>query len=314
MIPRRRLVALAVVLLPAVLIPDAHGQIKAFVGIAPEACLVERIGGSHVSVSVLVGPGQNHHTFEPTPKQMVDLAEATVYFSIGLPFERRLLEKIREANPSLKCIDAREGISLRKMETADEGKMGRFPISGLHGGVHGTAGNREASQFSRAGAMDPHVWLSPLNAKIIAANICKGLEEVDPTHAAGYENNLDGLQNELEALNARIAGVLAPFKGRAFYVYHPAFGYFADAYGLKQISIEIEGKEPTAKQLAELIARAKADGVRVIFVQQQFPRRPAEAIAEEIGCAVVSIDPLSHDYIANLERIAEKLRAALQTK
>jgi zinc transport system substrate-binding protein len=294
MIPRGRLVALAVVLLLAVLIPDAHGQIKAFVGIAPEACLVERIGGSHVSVSVLVGPGQNHHTFEPTPKQMVDLAEATVYFSIGLPFERRLLEKIREANPSLKCIDAREGISLRKMETADEGA--------------------ESEQDHGAGAMDPHVWLSPLNAKIIAANICKGLEEVDPVHAADYENNLDGLQKELEALNARIAGILAPFKGQAFYVYHPAFGYFADAYGLKQVPIEIEGKEPTPKQLAELIARAKADGVRVIFVQQQFPRRPAEAIAEEIGCAVVSIDPLLHDYIRNLERIAEELRAALQTK
>ena len=294
MIPRARLAALAVVLLLAVLIPDAHGQIKAFVGIAPEAYIVERIGGSHVSVSVLVGPGQNHHTFEPTPKQMVDLAEATVYFSIGLPFERRLLEKIREANPSLKCIDAREGISLRKMETADE--------------------DAESEQDHGAGAMDPHVWLSPLNAKIIAANICKGLKEVDPVHAADYENNLSPLRNELEALNTRIAGILAPFKGRAFYVYHPAFGYFADAYGLKQTSIEIEGKEPTPRQLAELITRAKADGVRVIFVQQQFPRRPAEAIAEEIGCAVVSIDPLSHDYIANLERIAEELRAALKTK
>jgi zinc transport system substrate-binding protein len=294
MIPRVRLVALAVVLLPAMVVPDAYGQIKAFVGIAPEACLAERIGGSHVSVSVLVGPGQNHHTFEPTPKQMVDLAEATVYFSIGLPFERRLLEKIREANPSLKCIDAREGISLRKMETADE--------------------DAESEQDHGAGAMDPHVWLSPLNAKIIAANICTGLKEVDPVHAADYENNLAALQNELDALNARIAGILAPFKGRAFYVYHPAFGYFADAYGLKQISIEIEGKEPTPKQLAELIARAKADGVCVIFVQQQFPKRPAEAIAEEIGCAVVSIDPLSHDYTRNLERIAEELRAALQTK
>jgi zinc transport system substrate-binding protein len=161
------------------------------------------------------------------------------------------------------------------------------------------------------GPVDPHVWLSPLNAKVIAANICKGLQDADPAHARDYDRNLATLQTDLDAVHARIARTLAPLKGRAFYVYHPAFGYFADVYGLKQVAVEIDGKEPTARQLADLIARAKADGVRVIFVQQQFPSKSAEAVAQEIGGAVIPIDPLSKDYPAVLEDMAAKISAAL---
>jgi len=281
--------------LPALLFgPVAHAQVKVFVSIAPQAYLVERIAGPLAQVDVLVGPGQNHHTFEPTPKQMADLAGASLYFTIGLPFEKRLLEKIQSANPDLKCIDTREGIALRTMETADE--------------------HAEPDPDHGYGAVDPHVWLSPLNAKIIAANICRGLKEADGAHSADYDRNLAALQRELDECHARISKVLAPLRGDAFYVYHPALGYFADAYGLRQIAVEIEGKEPTAKQLAELITRAKADGVRVIFVQQQFPKRAAEAIAKEVGGAVVSIDPLAYDYVRNIEGMADQLWTALQPK
>ena len=268
----------------------AHAQAKVFVSIAPQADLAERIGGPLVSVNVLVGPGQNHHTFEPAPKQMAELASARVYFTIGLPFEQRLLDKVRAANPDLKCIDSRAGIALRAMETEEE------PGEAAH----------------KHGAQDPHVWLSPPNAKVIAANICRGLKQVDAAHAEVYEQNLAALQRDLDACHARIAAALAPFKGDAFYVYHPAFGYFADAYGLRQVPVEIEGKEPTAKQLAGLIARAKADRVRVIFVQQQFPKHAAETIAKEVGGAVVSLDPLARDFIRNTEMIAEQLRTAFK--
>ena len=274
--------------------PVARAQVKVFVSIAPQAYLIERIAGPLAPANVLVGPGQNHHTFEPTPKQMADLAGASLYFTIGLPFEKRLLEKIQSANPGIKCIDTREGIALRTMETADE--------------------HAEPDSDHGHGAVDPHVWLSPLNAKIIAANICRGLKEADRAHSADYDRNLAALQRELNECHARISKVLAPLRGDAFYVYHPALGYFANAYGLRQIAVEIEGKEPTAKQLAELITRAKADGVRVIFVQQQFPKRAAEAIAKEVGGAVVSIDPLAYDYVRNLEGMADQPWTALQSK
>ncbi len=276
----------------AMIAADACAQMNVFVSIAPQADFVERIAGPLASVNVLVGPGQNHHTFEPTPKQMAELASAKLYFTIGLPFETRLLEKIRASNPGLKCVDTCEGVALRAMETGDE--------HAEHDDGHGP------------GATDPHVWLSPLNAKIIASNVAKALKEADAAHTAEYERNLAELLKALDESHSRISGILAPFKGDAFYVYHPAFGYFADAYGLRQIAVEIEGKEPTAKQLADLIKRAKADHVRVIFVQQQFPRRAAEAVAKEVGGVVVSVDPLCHDYVRNLESISEQFRAALQ--
>ena len=266
-------------------IARAVESVQAFVSIAPQAYLVERVGGPHVAVRVLVGPGQNHHTFEPTPRQLADLAGARVYFAIGLPFEKRLIEKIRAANPAMPIVDTREGVALRHMEEAD---------------AHDEA---EAGH----GAFDPHVWLSPLNAKILAANIAKGLRELDPPHAGDFDRNLETLSHDLDEVHARLAQTLAPFKGQALYVYHPAFGYFADAYGLRQASVEIEGKEPTARQITDLIDRAKRDRVRVIFVQAQFPKKSAEAIAKEIGGTVVAIDPLSRDYLANLEEIARKI-------
>ncbi len=260
-----------------------------FVSIGPQAYLAKRIAGDLVDVHVLVGPGQNHHTFDPAPKQLAELADARAYFTIGLPFEQRLVEKLRAANPNLAIVDTREGIVLRAMEAdADE----------PHDHDHG--------------AMDPHVWLNPLNAKVIATHIAEGLKHIDPAHAADYERNLASLLGDLDALNARLANILASCKGKAFYVYHPAFGYFADAYGLKQVPVEIEGKEPTARQLASLIARAKADGVRAIFVQQQFPKKSAEAIACEIHGVAIAIDPLAEDYLANLEDIAKKLSAGLR--
>ena len=138
---------------------------------------------------------------------------------------------------------------------------------------------------TNAGRPDPHIWLNPLLVKTQARTICDALVELDPQHAADYRKNLAAFEADLDRVHAEIAATLAPLKGRELFVFHPAFGYFADAYGLKQVPVEIEGKEPTAKQLAELIARAKADHVKVIFVQPQFSRKSAEAIAQAIGGA-----------------------------
>ena len=262
------------------------GPFRAFVSIAPQAYLVERVGGASVTVGVLVPPGQNYHTFEPTPKQLAGLAEAMIYFRLGLAFETRLLEKAGAANTGLRVVDMCKGIALRPMMEHDE---------------HETSG-----------ALDPHVWLNPLNAKILAANVCEGLSAADPAHAAEFARNLAALEQDLDAAHERITQLLAPFKGGSFYVYHPAFGYFADAYGLKQVPVEIDGKEPTAKQLGELMTKARADRVRVILVQQQFPKKSAEAVAKEIGGAVVSVDPLAHDFLAMIEDIARKIADALK--
>jgi len=267
------------------------GKLNIAVSIQPQAFLAERVGGQHVAVTALVGEGQSPHAYEPTPKQMARLADAQALLTLGVPFEKQLLPKIRSTFPKLQIIDARAGITLRTLACPHE---------------------RHDGHDHAQGEKDPHVWLDPRNAKVIAANTAAALKALDPAHAADYDANLAALHADLDALDAKIAAALAPVKGQTLLVYHPAFGYFADAYGLRQEPVEVEGKEPTAKQLAKLIDAAKRDGVKVIFVQQQFSAQSASALAEAIGGAVVPIDPLAADILTNLQAMADKVVAALE--
>ena len=272
--------------------------IRVFVSIQPQAYFAERVGGQHVKVDVLVDAGQSPHTFSPTPKQMAALNRADVYFAIGESFEQRLLEKITAGKPDFNVVNTQTGVKLRMMETADD-------CEADHDHEH------EHAHEASGGTPDPHIWLDPNRVKIIAKNMCAALVKLDPDHADDYRANLAAFQADLDAVDAKIAKTLAPLKGRDLFVFHPAYGYFADAYGLRQVAVEIEGKAPTPKQVVDLINRAKHDNVHVIFVQPQFPASSAEAIAREIDGAVVKLDPLARDYLANLESKADEIARAL---
>jgi len=274
--------------------------LQVFVSIPPQKYFVERIGGRYVEVHVLLSPGQSPHTYEPTAKQMVELARARIYFCVGMPFEKQLAAKIRAAAPELTVVDTSEGIRRREWDASMTG----HPAHEDHDGHS----HRPDEQ-----SWDTHTWMSPRLAAVHARNICQALCRVDPAHRAFYEGNLKKLTNELDRLDRQIAEALAPLKGRSFYVFHPAFGYFADAYGLKQVAIEMSGKQPTAKYLNDLIRRAEAAGVKLIFVQPQFSRQGAEAVARAIGGAVVPLDPLAENYMDNLRSIVDALRKALGT-
>ena len=276
--------------------PPAGDRLSVFVSIEPQACFVERVGGRHVAVEVLVAAGQSPATYAPTLQQVVRLGKARAYFRIGVPFEGPLLERIASSAKSLEVVDTRAGIRLRRLDEPHE-----------HEG-------EEAGHGHEAGIEDPHVWLDPKLVKVQARTICATLSRLDPGHAADYQANLAAFEAELDAVDAKIAKALAPVRGREILVFHPAYGYFADAYGLKQVAVESGGKSPTSRQLVALIERAKAGGVKVIFVQPQFSRRSAEAVAGAIGGAVVPMDPLARDYIANLERMAEAVGQALGKK
>ncbi|MCD4824784.1 MAG: zinc ABC transporter substrate-binding protein [Phycisphaerae bacterium] len=266
--------------------PQSSGKaVSVFVSIAPQAEFVRRIGGNRVRVEILVKSGQSPATFSPSARQMARLSQADVLFCIGVPFETTLRGKIQAAMPNLNIVETQQGITRRKMQ--GEGHSG-------HGGGD-----------------DPHIWMNPRLVKKQAATICHTLAKIDPAHKAEYAKHLEEYQADLDRLDARVAKALAPLAGRTIYVYHPAFGYFTDAYGLKQKAAEIEGKAPSAKQLTRLIAAAKKDGVKTIFVQPQFPAASADALAKAIGGAVVPLDPLAEDYMKNIERIAEKIEAAL---
>lgn len=269
--------------------PAHADKLEVFVSIPPQACFVERLGQPMVNVSVLVGPGHSPHTYEPTPRQMADLGRAEIFFRIGEVFERRLVEKIEPLFPDLLVVDTRKGVPLLY---SDHGSHG-------HGGDH------------HGPDADPHIWLDPKRIKIQAATICEALVKARPGHEDLFRANLRRFLEDLDRLDRTISNLLAPLKGEAIYVFHPAFGYFADSYGLRQIALEIDGKEPGARRLAEIIQQAREDEVRVIFTQPRFTNRYAEAMARDIGAVVVSLDPLAPQCLANLEHMAEVIRRNL---
>ena len=278
---------------------DAAAEIKAFVSILPQKYFVERIGGNLVEVAVLVGPGQSPATYEPTPRQMAELSKAKVLFRIGVPFENSLLPKITSTFKDLVIVDTREGIKLRKMSSDHEHKKDKHRKEEEDDHRHG------------AGTLDPHIWLDPILVKTQAKTICEALSKLDSKNAKVYQQNLKKFLSNLDQVDVKIGRALAPMKGKEILVFHPAYGYFAHRYGLKQVAVETGGKEPSAKQLAALIEKAKAAGVKVIFVQPQFNKNNAETVARAIGGAVVSLNPLAVDYIKNLEEMASKVESAL---
>lgn len=299
--------------------------LRVFVSILPQAYFVERVGGERVRVEVLVGTGQSPHTYAPTPQQVAGLERCDAYFSIGLPFEERLLAKASSSLPLLNVVDCRAGVELRLMEAVrdhdhamEDGGSAATATRAANDSHDATDahdhGSHDHGACVSAGEMDPHVWLDPKRVMVIAENICGELCRLDPDHGAEYRENLRVFKRELAELDDRIAEVLKPLAGREFFVFHPAYGYFGDSYGLKQVAVEIEGKDPTPRQIASLIAKAKTSGVRVIFAQPQFSDKSAEAIAREIDGVVVPLDPLAKDYIGNLDEMARRLVEALGTE
>jgi len=268
-------------------------KIKVFVSILPQAYFVERVGGDRVDISVMVGPGQSPVTYEPRPRQMVELGKAKLFFRIGVPFEDVWMDRINRAHPEIKMIDTRRGVQLIPMKTHHR-----------HEDTQHAEGRR--------GRKDPHIWLSLKLAKIQAKNICDALISVDDVCGEYYRENLKAFHDDLDKLDVEIMQNLKGLGARKFMVFHPAWGYFARDYGLDQIPVEIGGKDPGAKELANLIEEAKNDGIKIIFVQKQFSEKSAEAIAAAIKGRIIQIDPLARDYLNNIKMIADTFCRVIQ--
>lgn len=282
---------------------ESSAKVRAFATILPIAYFVERVGGPNVEVSVLVGPGQDPHTFEPTPRLVAKLSDAQVLFKIGFPFEETLIKKIGSTFKNVWVVDVQEGITLRDA-TEPEAAATR------HTDKHG----HKDKHFHEHGELDPHTWLHPQLAKIQAKTIADALIRLDPGHQEQYEKNLKAFHADLDLVHDQLSRALEPLNGKSFFVFHPAYGYFGDAYGLKQVAVQSEGKEPTAKQLKRLIELARDDRVRIIFVQPQFSKKSAEVLAKAIGGTVVPLDDLAHDYLENLKKMAVEIESALNTQ
>ncbi|WP_320174136.1 metal ABC transporter solute-binding protein, Zn/Mn family [Maridesulfovibrio sp.] len=263
-------------------------QLQATVSIAPLKYFVEKIGGDKIKINIMVKAGSSPATYEPQPKQMADLSKSEVYFAIGVPFEQAWLPRFKSANSNLEIINLGKEAVHRTMKTH------------IHGDEHAHHDDHGEAQIK-----DPHIWLAPPLVRIISQKIRDTLIEHDPAHAEDYTRNYLNFAAEINIIDSELLKTFTQ-KGQefSFMVYHPSWGYFADTYGLNQIPIELEGKEPSPKKLAQLIEFAKANSVKAIFIQPQFSQKSAKTIANSIGARVLTADPLAEDWAANMRRTA----------
>jgi len=287
----------------------ASGKVAVFVSIAPQKYFVQQIGKDLVDVQVMVQPGVDPHTYEPKPKQMVAITRAQLYFAIGVEFERARLKKISATNPQMEVIFTDQGIQKIPMSVPHRDEEEK----NLEKGKPGTETEYGSGAEQQAhGGYDPHIWLSPPLVLKQAQTILAALQAVDPAHRSVYEANYQAFSSEIAKLDAELRNTFAGRQGLQFIVFHPAWGYFAHTYGLEQIPVEIEGKNPKPAQLRELIEKAKEKNIKAIFVQPQFSAKSAELIAREIDGQVVFADPLAEDWANNLRAVAYKFKIALR--
>jgi len=267
------------------------GKISIFVSIVPQKYFVQQIGKERVHVQAMAQPGASPATYEPRPKQMAALAKTKIYYAIGVPFEKVWLQKIAAANPNMMVIPTDEGVQ-------------KIPMEGRH--------HHKKDADHRHGILDPHIWTSPPLVKMQARHILNALVEIDPEHKPFYMAGYEAFIKKLEAIDTEFKSIFSGKRGTEFMVFHPAWSYFAQAYGLKQIPIEIEGKKPKPAQLQELIENARERRIKVIFVQPQFSVKSAQTVAKAIGGQVVFADPLALNWEDNLRKLAAKFKAALR--
>ena len=253
------------------------GRPMVVVSVAPQAFFVERLAGDRVDIMVLIPPGASPATHEPSMSELGAMERARLFVKVGhpnFPFERSWLDRLLRESGPVRVVDCAEGLP-----------------------VH---------------AEDPHIWVGVTATRHALPRIATALIELLPEARSEIEARLSRLIAEIDAVDLEIRAALAGIDQRRFYVFHAAWGYFAADYGLEQVPIEIGHKEPDPHRLATIIDRARADGVRVIFVQPQFSRRSAEVIAGEIGGRVVPLDPLARDWLGNLRDVAAAFRTALE--
>ncbi|MBN2859101.1 MAG: zinc ABC transporter substrate-binding protein [Sphaerochaetaceae bacterium] len=267
-------------------------QLTVAVSILPHQAAVDRISGGLASSVVLVGPGQSPHAYEPTPRQMSELSQADLWLLSGTEFEHALEDKIAELYPDLNIIDGTEGVTFRTLEDHDHDEK-----------EHDAEGPEEGR--------DQHTWLGREPYIQFIDHALQAMKRHDPANAAVYEQNAAAYLTEINESFESLRADLAYLEGETVLVFHPAFGYFLDEFGLDQEAIETGGKEPTARVLSSIINEAVEDGIKTVFVQEQFPTSAAESVADAIGGSVVALNPLAYDWLENIRRMGDALKDSL---
>ena len=269
------------------LFPDDE-RLTISVSIASIQWLVDQIGGEQVQTQALTTSGDDPHTYEPSPAQMTAIAASDLYFTFGIEFEEVWLPKFTNANPDLQVVDISQGVE-------------RIAVVGSHGDEdHDHEG------------LDPHIWLSPQKMSQIADNIARSLKILDPKNAEVYESNLETVLSVINNVDNQLSQMLSQTRLRQFLIIHPSLGYFADAYGLQMIPVEIDGQEPSPIQLADILQASQDYGIQALFTQTGANPVNVQVLAEQAGIdTLIEIDPMTYDWPANMLLIGVHLQEAL---
>ena len=244
----------------------------------PQKYLTEQIAGDYLTVNVMIPPGMNPATCDLSTEQLKKLYDSDLCFTIGyLPFEQIHLFPVLENRPDIQIVNHSANLQL----------------------IHGSCGHTHAAGDEHDG-VDPHIWLSPAHARTMATTVYEVLSEKYPEQKLQFEQNYQALLQKIDSIADRAKQVLDHKKDKIFLIYHPALTYFAADYGMEQISIEDEGKEPNPSHLKAVIDSCRTKGIKIVFIQNQFDVDNAKAIAKEIDGEVIAIDPLSPDWKAEM--------------
>ncbi|WP_084786878.1 metal ABC transporter solute-binding protein, Zn/Mn family [Bacillus tuaregi] len=252
------------------------------VSIVPQKTWVEAVVGDFAKVVVMIPPGKNPANYAPSPKELQQFSDADVYFGIGVPTEKvNVLSKAKDINPKMTIVHLEKSVAEKYPER----------------------------QFE-SGMRDQHIWLSPKRAEVIVQEIADELSEKYPNQKDQFQNNAADYIEQISNADKEIRTILSKLDSKKFIVYHPAFGYFAEDYGLEMIAIEENGKEATPQRRKEIVNIAKKEGIRVIFYQAEIDSSQSKATAEEINGRTVQIVPLAPDYVENLKLMAQTFKEA----
>ncbi|MGC8925598.1 MAG: metal ABC transporter solute-binding protein, Zn/Mn family [Calditerrivibrio sp.] len=257
------------------------------VTILPQKFITEKIVGNLWTVISIIPEGANPHTYEPKINTLKNVSAASAYLSLEEVLDEIWVKKILDVNPKIKIYRMDKGVEKLRMSDDDH--------------HHGK------KLFH-----DPHIWLSLENMKIIAQNTKDILLSIDPANKTSYEKNYEQLVKEIDMLKNEVSSRLITKKNKSFLVFHPAWGYFARDFGLNQVSIEFEGKEPSPKRLKEIISFAKSKNIKVIFVQPQISSTTVETLAKELGARIVKINPLEYDWLKNMKYVSQEIADGLE--
>lgn len=272
------------------------GKLSVYTGLPPIAFLASKVGGELVNVKSILPDGKTPHDYSPSTIDIKRVNSAKLFLTTRMIFEKNLTKPL--VHSKVKIVDISSGVARIAMVAHDH-SVDKNDVN--HSDQH------SEDIINNENFQDPHIWLSLVNDRIIVDNICQAFSAADPAHAADFRRNADLLKTQLTEMETEIRKKLAIHAGAAFYVYHPAFGYFAAMTGLKQISIETGGQELSPAHFADVIKQARANKVKVIFVQPQFNQTSAKALADAIGGDLVELDPLAFDLLANFSKMTNAL-------